>query len=30
MDEEEDDLWCYYSGMPSPMDYMKCDETENP
>ena len=27
MDEEED-LWCYYSGMPSPMSYMRCDECE--
>ena len=27
MDEEED-LWCHYSGMPSPMAYMKCDECE--
>ena len=25
MDEEEDDLWCYYSGMPSPTAYVKCD-----
>ena len=24
--EEEDDQWCYYSGMPSPMAYVKCDE----
>ena len=23
---EEDDKWCYYSGMPSPMAYMVCDE----
>ena len=22
----EDDQWCYYSGMPSPMAYVKCDE----
>ena len=26
MEEEEDDLWCHYSGMPSPMSYMRCDE----
>lgn len=22
----EDDQWCYYSGMPSPMAYVKCGE----
>jgi len=26
MEEEESDLWCYYSGMPSPMSYVKCEE----
>lgn len=24
--EEEDDLWCHYSNMLSPMAYVKCDE----
>jgi thymidylate synthase len=25
---DEDDLWCNYSGMPSPMSYMRCDECD--
>jgi len=25
---KEDNLWCYYSGMPSPMSYMICNECE--
>ena len=24
----EDDLWCHYSGMPSPMSYMRCDKCD--
>jgi len=23
-----DDLWCNYSGMPSPMSYMRCDKCD--
>jgi hypothetical protein len=23
---DEDDLWCNYSGMPSPISYIRCDE----
>jgi hypothetical protein len=23
---KEDNLWCYYSGMPSPASYMICGE----
>lgn len=26
IEEEDDDLWCYYSNMLSPMAYVKCDE----
>ena len=25
---EEKDLWCNYSGMPSPMSYMRCDKCD--
>ena len=24
--EGEDNLWCHYSGMPSPMAYMECED----
>jgi hypothetical protein len=25
---DENDLWCNYSGMPSPMSYIRCDECD--
>jgi len=28
MMNEEDNLWCNYSGMPSPMSYMRCDKCD--
>ena len=28
MMNEEKDLWCNYSGMPSPMSYMRCDKCD--
>jgi hypothetical protein len=28
MKEDEDNLWCNYSGMPSPMSYMRCDKCD--